>query len=271
MAFDAPSQGHDRPQTVAVRCLVLALLLSITPEKQASAQGDSEDAVPLFTPSKYRISKVHLHPGASGIQAAVSRARYRVNFGTREGVQPGSIFEVYQEHMRIGLVRVEKVWRDTSHVRLILLERKLDPTSAAPLRGRLHYLRPKLVLLETVHFATGEPDFSEDMHERLRYVARFVREFPENPVFLEGHSDNTGNEKKNQILSRHRAEQIRDYLYEVQRLPMEQMHLSSYGSTEPIASNETEAGRGQNRRVEITLVDKLPDQPEEEPAEEPKK
>ena len=158
-------------------------------------------------------------------------------------------------------------------MRLVVLERKLegfgrrsDATLAAPLR-RSQYLKPKLVLLETVHFAEGEPDFSEEMHQRLRYVARFAREFPEEPLILEGHSDATGNAKKNKILSEQRAEQIRNYLYEVQRLPMEQMHLMSYGSSEPIASNDTEEGRRQNRRVEITLVDQLPDQiaPEPEP------
>jgi outer membrane protein OmpA-like peptidoglycan-associated protein len=267
MAPDAPSRGcKRRPLVPAPVRLVALLLMSSSPVMLPAQQEAGKTEQPHFTRSKYRIGKVHLPSGPSGIQAATSRTRYRVNFGSREGVQPGSIFAVYQEHVRLGLVRVEEVWRDTSHVRIVLLERKLDPSVAAPLR-RNHYLQPKLVLLETVHFAAGEPDFSEDMHQRLRYVARFARESPNRPLILEGHSDITGDDKENRILSEQRAEQIRNYLYEVQRLPIEQMHLKSYGSSEPIASNETEEGRRQNRRVEITLVDQLPDQ--DKPASKP--
>ena len=93
-------------------CLIALLLVLAASVTRSAARDDSDETeIPLFTPSKYRIEWVHLPSGASGIQAATSRTRYRVNFGSREGVQPGSIFEVYQEHHRIGLVRVEKVCR----------------------------------------------------------------------------------------------------------------------------------------------------------------
>ena len=242
-----------------LRRLLVGALLPLALALPGGAEDEAKPELTVFQPPKYRISQVHLNPGPAGIQAAVSRGRYRVNFGTREGVRPGSIFEVYQEHLRLGLVRVERVWRDTSHVRLIQLEQKLN-SSPAPFgtRGRLHHLKPKLVLLQTIHFDQGKPDLSIDMHERLRYLSRFVREFPDHPLIIEGHSDITGDEKRNRVLSRQRAEQIRQYLHEVQRLPMEQMHLWSFGSAEPIATNETDEGRAQNRRVEITLLDALP-------------
>ncbi|MBN94716.1 MAG: hypothetical protein CL928_11705 [Deltaproteobacteria bacterium] len=257
MADDSVSRPCRLAHGAALRRLLAgALLLLALP----GVADDGKELNPtVLRPSKYRISQVHLAPGPAGIQAAVSRGRYRVNFGTREGVQPGSIFEVYQEHLRLGLVRVERVWRDTSHVRLIRLEQKVN-SAPAPFgaRGRLHHLQPKLVLLQTIHFDQGKPDLSTDMHQRLRYLSRFVREFPDHPLVIEGHSDITGDEKRNRVLSRQRAEQIRQYLHEVQRLPMEQMHLWSFGSTEPIATNNTAEGRALNRRVEITLRDTLP-------------
>ena len=114
------------------------------------------------------------------------------------------------------------------------------------------------MLLETVYFDKGQPAFTEEMKERLRYAARFVREFPNSPLVLEGHADNTGNEKRNVELSRQRAERIKGFLNQVHRIPMDQIHVTSYGSTEPIASNETAQGRRANRRVEITLVDEVP-------------
>ena len=235
---------------------------------QAAAQKKEEAVV--FTPSKYRIMRVHLPPGPVGIQAAVSRGRYLVNFGTREGIKPGSIFQVFHREHLTGLVRVEQVWRDTAHVLLINLVKKIDPASPSPLQ-RGFYLKPKFVVLETVHFAQGQPDFSTDMHERLSYAARFIRSFPDSPLILEGHSDNTGNKKANLELSRQRAERIRSYLSEVHRLPLSQMHVKGYGSAEPIATNATEEGRQQNRRVDITLADQLPPELVEKKPEEEKK
>ena len=241
--------------------LSLLLLASATAQEsveKAEAPGD-------FTPSKYKIEAIHLPPGPGGKQVATSRTLYRINFGSREGVKPGSIFAVFFRAQRSGLVRIEKVWRDSAHARLIRLERKLDYEMPAPLK-RGSYLKPEFVILETVLFGLGRPDFSEEMHERLHYVARFIREFPDAPLVLEGHSDNTGKEKKNIALSLQRAEQIRDYLHEVHRLPLAQMHLKGYGSAEPIATNATAAGRQQNRRVDITLVDQIPGLKAEDPS-----
>lgn len=236
-------------------------LLTILLLAAATAQetGEKKEEPPDLKPSKYKIEELHLPPGTSGIQIATSRTLYRINFGSREGVKPGSIFAVFFRAQRSGLVRIEKMWRDSAHARLIRLEQKVDYKMPAPLE-RGSYLKPKFVVLETVLFDQDRPDFSEEMHERLHYAARFIREFPNSPLVLEGHSDNTGKEKKNIVLSLQRAEQIRDYLHEVHRLPLAQMHLKGYGSAEPITTNATEEGRQQNRRVDITLVDQVPEQ-----------
>ena len=233
-------------------------------------QTDKKKEAPvLFTPSKYRILRGHLPPGPAGVQAAVSHGRYLVNFGTREGVMRGSIFQVFHQNILTGLVQVDQVWRDTAHVQLVNLVHKIDPESIYPLE-RGYYLKPKLVFLETIYFDEGQPGLSPEMHERLRYAARFIRAFPENPAILEGHTDNTGKEEDNIKLSRQRAAEIRTYLYEVQRIPLEQMHLKGYGSAEPIATNTTAEGRRLNRRVEITLVDTAPEKKSEKKSEKKK-
>ena len=244
---------------------LLAILLLAAATAQETAK--KEEAYSDFKPSKYIIEKIHLPPGPSGTQMATSRTLYRINFGSREGVKPGSIFAVFFRAQRSGLVRIEKVWRDSAHARLIRLEQKFDYKMPAPLK-RGSYLKPKFVVLETVLFGLSRPDFSEEMHERLHYVARFIREFPNSPLILEGHSDDTGKEKNNIVLSLQRAEQIRDYLHEIHRLPLAQMHLKGYGSTEPITTNATAAGRQQNRRVDITLVDQVPGLKVEKPGAE---
>jgi len=238
-------------------CSFLAALVLLLPLARAAAQ-EGESAAPGRVPSKYRIIRVHLPQTPAGLQAAVSRGRYIVDFGSREGVQQGSIFSVYRQGTLMGVVRVEQMWRDSAAVRLIELVHKVGPQSPNPLEQG-YYLEPKFVFLETIYFDKGEPDFSADMHERLHYAARFIRAFPDFPLILEGHTDNTGKKEENQKLSEERAERIRTFLHEIYRLPATQMYVKGYGEIEPIATNATEEGRRQNRRVDIILADERPE------------
>ena len=96
------------------------------------------------------------------------------------------------------------------------------------------------------------------MYERLHYVARFIRAFPQFPLILEGHTDSQGQAAKNKALAEKRAEGVRLFLNEVYRLPMQQMHAVGYGEERPVATNQDEAGRYRNRRVDIVLMDAQP-------------
>ena len=116
----------------------------------------------------------------------------------------------------MGLLRVEQVYRDSSSLRLVNLYRKLDPEVAEPIQ-RGYLLFPHHVLLETVNFKAGKPDFSHEMHERLRYAARFILNFAEFPVIVEGHTDNLGDKARNLALSRSRAAQVKEYLHDIQQ------------------------------------------------------
>jgi outer membrane protein OmpA-like peptidoglycan-associated protein len=233
--------------------LLALLFLAFVP-----AEGQKEEPPPPRPPSKYRIVRVHLEAGRRGPQAAVSRGFYIVNFGSREGVQRGSIFNVYSRNSLMGLVRVDRVWRDSAAVSLVNLVHKAMPGSPNPLE-RGYYLEPKFVFLESILFDRGRPNIDPDMHERLRYAARFIRAYSDFPLIIEGHTDDTGDKKKNQVLSEERAGQIRDFLHEVHRLPIEQMHVRGYGQSDPIATNTSAEGQRLNRRVDIVLADRVPE------------
>ena len=227
----------------------------------ASAQSDTTEVTPPT--SRYGILRSQLPNSPGGPQVAVSRADYVVNFGSREGVKPGSIFQVfegrhYEKDGYVGLVRVDRVWRDSALVRLVNLERKVNPGSHIPLEAGFR-LFPKYVLLETVHFDAGRPVFTIKMHERLRYAARFILSFPDFPVVLEGHTDNTGKKDKNEALGRARAEQISQFLHDIHLIPRGQLNVVGFAAKRPIATNSTPEGRRRNRRVDIALVDKLSD------------
>ena len=105
------------------------------------------------------------------------------------------------------------------------------------------------------HFPTDEYAVSDDIVDELRNFAQFLKENPGYNVILSGHTDSSGNEEKNKILSQNRANSIRDALIE---LGIESDRLMAVGkaSTEPVASNETVEGRAQNRRTEVELIQK---------------
>ena len=237
---------------------VLALLLCFLPSNaQEEQQEQAAAAPPEWHASKYRITKAHLLPMQRGPQAGVSQGRFIINFGSREGVQPGGIFRVMNRGRIMGLVSISHAWRDSAEARIVRLVHKNNPESPVSLEPG-YYLEPKLVLLETIQFEKGEPVITPEMYERLHYVARFIRSYPQFPLMLEGHTDNSGKKAENQKLAQERAEGVQLFLNEVYRLPMKQMHAVSYGQERPVAVNATEEGRYRNRRVDIVLVDALP-------------
>jgi outer membrane protein OmpA-like peptidoglycan-associated protein len=69
---------------------------------------------------------------------------------------------------------------------------------------------------------------------------------------VEGHTDSVGSDAYNQRLSEQRAESVRDYLLS-QGLKSDILTAKGFGETTPVASNDTAAGRQQNRRVELVV------------------
>ena len=73
-------------------------------------------------------------------------------------------------------------------------------------------------------------------------------------IVIAGHTDDTGDEKSNQILSLRRAESVRDWMRDTGDIPESCFAVQGYGEIRPIATNDTPEGRAANRRVEISLV-----------------
>ena len=71
-------------------------------------------------------------------------------------------------------------------------------------------------------------------------------------IAIEGHTDSVGSSKANQAISAKRAEAVKQYLVE-QGADASRIQTQGLGESHPIASNSTEAGRQQNRRVEVVF------------------
>ncbi|HEY2091450.1 MAG TPA: OmpA family protein [Thermoanaerobaculia bacterium] len=74
-------------------------------------------------------------------------------------------------------------------------------------------------------------------------------------IEIQGHTDDTGGKRYNEDLGEHRAEAVRRYLSRSANLPLMRMSTISYGDTLPVAPNKTRAGRAQNRRVVIVVLE----------------
>ena len=93
----------------------------------------------------------------------------------------------------------------------------------------------------------------------LEPLVDFLKDNPERRVILEGHTDNVGADAYNQALSQRRAEAVQSYLRQ-SGIEEAKVTVRGLGETYPVASNQSEAGRLQNRRVEIIILNEPPAQ-----------
>ena len=91
-----------------------------------------------------------------------------------------------------------------------------------------------------------------ESRETLRELANNFRQYPDEEVSVEGHTDNVGGDEYNQRLSEQRAGSVRDYLVD-QGVPTDRVSAVGFGKNQPKASNDTPEGRQINRRVEIHI------------------
>jgi outer membrane protein OmpA-like peptidoglycan-associated protein len=88
--------------------------------------------------------------------------------------------------------------------------------------------------------------------QNLQNLANSLKEYPETEVMVVGHTDNVGSDSYNQTLSEQRATSAADVLASY-GVPRDRIRTAGRGEGEPIATNDDEAGRQQNRRVEIAI------------------
>lgn len=112
-----------------------------------------------------------------------------------------------------------------------------------------------IVRLVGLNFQVGSAIIQPQYFPVLTNVQRALREFPEAPVEVAGHTDSQGGAATNQRLSEQRANAVRSYLLaNMTTLAPDRIRAVGYGESRPIASNDTAAGRQQNRRIDV-LVD----------------
>jgi outer membrane protein OmpA-like peptidoglycan-associated protein len=105
----------------------------------------------------------------------------------------------------------------------------------------------------SVTFDVDASDLKTAARQALNDVNAVLRSYPETRINVAGYTDSTGSNSYNQTLSERRAQSVATYL-EQGGVDGGRINAVGYGESNPVASNDSEAGRAQNRRVEITLT-----------------
>jgi outer membrane protein OmpA-like peptidoglycan-associated protein len=112
--------------------------------------------------------------------------------------------------------------------------------------------RGLIVNMSDVLFDTGKFSLRPEAREKLAKVAGIVSGHPGLRLAVEGNTDSVGGDAYNQTLSEERGGSVRDYLIS-EGMPGSSVTSAGFGKNQPVASNDTAAGRQQNRRVEIVI------------------
>jgi outer membrane protein OmpA-like peptidoglycan-associated protein len=112
--------------------------------------------------------------------------------------------------------------------------------------------RGLIVSMSDVLFDTGKYSLKPGAREKLAKVAGILLAYPGLNIEVGGYTDNVGGDGMNQTLSENRASSVRDYLVQ-QGVAMTSVSARGFGNTLPVASNDSSAGRQQNRRVELLV------------------
>jgi len=127
---------------------------------------------------------------------------------------------------------------------LLLQFNRILPTTDTP--------RGLKVNMADVLFAFGKYDLKPSAREALAKLSGIVIGHPGLKLSVEGYTDSIGSDEVNQTLSEKRAGTVRDYLVQ-QGVDPASINATGFGKSNPVASNDTNEGRQQNRRVEIII------------------
>lgn len=109
------------------------------------------------------------------------------------------------------------------------------------------------ITLKDVLFETGSAKLTPSSYTSLNQLATFMKRKKTMQIEVAGHTDNVGSDAANLTLSQNRAEAVRNYLI-AQGISATRLRAQGYGPHEPVADNNTEQGRQQNRRTEVRII-----------------
>jgi outer membrane protein OmpA-like peptidoglycan-associated protein len=109
-----------------------------------------------------------------------------------------------------------------------------------------------VIQLKSIFFETAKSELMDDSYPELDKLVDVLEKNPKMEIRINGHTDSQGNADSNQKLSEARAKAVFDYL--IEKGISNEIEFKGFGSTLPIAGNDTDEGRKKNRRVEFEVI-----------------
>jgi len=111
----------------------------------------------------------------------------------------------------------------------------------------------KITFASGILFDVDKSDLKWEAQQNLTKLAGILKKYDDTDILIEGHTDSDGAENYNLALSNRRAQSVTNFLANLD-VDATRFTMMGYGETQPIASNETAAGKAQNRRVEVAIM-----------------
>lgn len=117
----------------------------------------------------------------------------------------------------------------------------------------IKYEPEKVFTLKNVNFETGKATLTTNSYPALNDLAGALKSNTSMVIEIAGHTDNVGSQEVNQKLSEARANSVKQYLIS-KGISASRLSAKGYGDNQPIADNNSETGRQQNRRTEVRII-----------------
>jgi OOP family OmpA-OmpF porin len=166
-------------------------------------------------------------------------------FSLRAEVERYAINDVLGNNGAINLVSLGAVYRFGS---------SRPARSAEEPVTRREQMREEYCTTLDIKFAIDSADIQREGIEQLVTVGNFLKKYNDASAMIEGHTDDVGSDEYNMDLSQRRAENAMNYLVQEQGVPGQRISAKGFGETRPVASNETEQGKRENRRVTASVT-----------------
>lgn len=110
-----------------------------------------------------------------------------------------------------------------------------------------------LVLAHGFYFEPGKSEIKAVNFSLLNKIDQAYKKFPKSSLIISGHTDATGNPRKNKLLSEKRAANVAKFLQDTKGIKASKISVRGFGAEKPVASNSTKDGRSRNRRIEVLI------------------
>ncbi|MCB1158051.1 MAG: OmpA family protein [Leptospiraceae bacterium] len=113
----------------------------------------------------------------------------------------------------------------------------------------------KEITINNLFFESAKYNITKASEPELDRLAKIMKDNSTMKVLIEGHTDNTGNEKENLDLSKARAREVAQYLIQKHSIKDDRLTVVGYGQEKPVVSNDSEQNRSKNRRVVFKIIE----------------